>query len=236
MQKLHKLSILTIAVLCANYGSALAQDEQKAFKEGDKIISIGVGPGNETLYPSYGGGFGYDFGSYSISNQRVTPSISFDYGLKGTRGIVSIGGFVSYSYYNTRGMGISLLNNSTDSLYRSLKCLEYKSHSITAGLRFALHYSTRKWDLYAGTLVGIHSYIVETRNGTVDYYKGNFMGGFPLPNATPVKSEEFNIHGYSQNKFILSPYIGARYYVTKKVALNLEVGQYTGNVGLSFKF
>jgi hypothetical protein len=236
MKKLHKLSILIITVICANYGSTFAQEEQKAFKEGDKIISIGIGPGNETIYPTYGGGFGSGFGSYSTYNQRVTPSISFDYGLKGTRGIVSIGGFVSYSYYNLGGMGIGFLNNNPDSLYTNFKGFENKSHSITAGLRFALHYSTRKWDLYAGTLVGYHSYIVESRSGTIDYYKGNFTGGFPLPNATPVKSESLSIQGYNQNKFILSPYVGARYYVTKKVALNLEAGQYTGNVGLSFKF
>jgi hypothetical protein len=233
MQKLHKLLILTIAVFCANYGSTFAQEEQKAFKEGDKIISIGIGPGNETIYPTYAG-FGSGFGNYSTSNQRVTPSISFDYGLKGTRGIVSIGGFVSYSYYNLGGMGISFLNNNPDSLYTNFKGFENKSHSISAGLRFALHYSTRKWDLYAGTLVGYHSYIVESRSGTVDYYKG--FSDYVKPNSIPVKSEPLSIQGYSQNKFILSPYIGARYYVTKKVALNLEAGQYTGNVGLSFKF
>ena len=45
MQNLRKLSVLIIMVLCANYGSTLAQGEQKAFKEGDKILSIGIGAG-----------------------------------------------------------------------------------------------------------------------------------------------------------------------------------------------
>lgn len=233
MQNLRILLILTITVLCANYGSTFAQDEQKAFKEGDKILSIGIGPGSESIYPSYGG-FGYGGYFSSPTNRRLTPSISFDYGLKGTRGIVSIGGFMSYSYYNLGGMGISFLNPNPDSLYTNLKGFEYKRHSITAGLRFALHYATRKWDLYAGTMVGIHSFITESRSGSVDYYKG--FSSYLRPNSTPIKSEPLTIQGFNQNQFIFSPYVGARYYVTKKVALNIEVGQHTGNVGLSFKF
>jgi hypothetical protein len=232
MQNLRKLSILTITFLFANYGSTFAQDEQKAFKEGDMVLSIGIGPGNESKYPTFGG---FGSGSYfSGNNSRITPSISFDYGLKGTRGIVSIGGFASYSYYNLEGMGSSFLTTNPDSIYTNLKGFEYKTHSITVGLRFALHYSTRKWDLYAGTLIGYHSFMIESRSGTVDYYKG--FPSYLQPNSTPIKSEQLTIQGYSQNQLILSPYIGARYYVTKKVALNLEVGQYTGNVGVSFKF
>jgi hypothetical protein len=225
MQNLHKLSILTITALCANYGSTFAQDEQKAFNEGDKVLSVGIGPSENSPYS-----FGY-LGNGGIKN--LAPSITFDYGLKGTRGIVSIGGFVSYSYKNSGGMGINYLNTNPDSLYTNLKGFEYKTHSITAGLRFGLHYSTKKWDLYAGTLVGIHSDIIESRSGTVDYYKGLFA--FLQPNSTPIKSEPLTIGGYNQNLFIFSSYVGARYYVTKKVALNLEVGRYTGNVGLSFK-
>lgn len=232
MQNLRNLSILIITVICANYGSTFAQDEQKAFKEGDKILSIGIGPGNESIYPTYTG-FGYGGSFSSVANRRLTPSISFDYGLKGTRGIVSIGGFMSYFYYNLGGMGINFLNNNPDSLYTNLKGFEHKSHSITAGLRFALHYSTRKWDLYAGTMVGIHSFIIESRSGSVDYYKGPFS--YLQTNSTPIKSEPLTLQGSNRNQFIFSPYIGARYYVTKKVALNIEAGQYTGNIGLSFK-
>jgi hypothetical protein len=54
MQNLRRLSILTITFLCANYFSTLAQDEQKAFNEGDKVISIGLGAGNESTYFGYG--------------------------------------------------------------------------------------------------------------------------------------------------------------------------------------
>jgi hypothetical protein len=41
---------------------------------------------------------------------------------------------------------------------------------------------------------------------------------------------------FSSGKIIFSPYNGARYYKTKKVALNIEAGHHTRNVGLSFKF
>jgi hypothetical protein len=228
MQNLRKLSILTITVLCANYGSTFAQDEQKAFKEGDKILSIGVGPAYNSPY---------SFGYYGNGGTKsLASSISFDYGLKGTHGIVSIGGFMSYSQNNLGNTGINFGGVNQDSIYIKLKGFEYKSHSITAGLRFALHYSTRKWDLYAGTMIGVRSLIVESRTGTVEYYKGLLPGGYSLPNAPLIKSESETVSGYKDNQMIFSPYVGARYYVTKKVGLNLELGQSTGNVGLSFKF
>jgi hypothetical protein len=206
----------------------MAQEEQKAFKEGDKVVSIGLGPAYNSPYSiEY-----YTNGG----TKSITPSISFDYGLKGTRGIVSIGGFMSYSQNNLGNTGINFGGVNQDSIYTKLKGFEYKSHSITAGLRFALHYSTRKWDLYAGTMIGFRSLIVESRSGTVEYYKGLLLGGYPLPNTPLIKSESKTISGYKDNQMIFSPYIGARYYVTQKVGLNLELGQHTGYVGLSFKF
>ncbi len=43
-------------------------------------------------------GFGVSF--LSATMRRLTPSISFDYGFKRIRGIISIGGFMSYSQNN----------------------------------------------------------------------------------------------------------------------------------------
>ena len=63
MKKLFKFSILAIIIVCANYGSTIAQDEQKAFKESDKILSVGISGRGSSL--------GYS---------KLTPSISFDYG------------------------------------------------------------------------------------------------------------------------------------------------------------
>ena len=222
MKKLSKLSILTITILSANYGSIFAQDEQKAFKEGDKILSIGIG-----------GGFG------SSRYSKLTPSISFDYGLKGTRGIVSVGGFMSYSQSNSGSDFGSYYNygfEGQDSLYSVSTGFKYKNHSLTAGLRVGLHYATRKWDLYAGAMIGYQRIIRESTGGTNEFYKGKYLGGFPPTNGTLLRTEQVAASSFSNGNVILSPYVGARYYVTKKVAINLEAGQYTGSVGLSFKF
>ncbi len=239
MKKLFKLSILTIILLGANYGSTIAQDEQKAFKEGDKILSVGIGPGTESIYPTYRG-FGYGaFNSFSFANSRLTPSISFDYGLKGTRGIVSVGGFMSYSQSNSGsdfGSYYSYGFEGQDSLYSVSTGFKYKNHSLTAGLRVGLHYATRKWDLYAGAMIGYQRIIRESTGGKNEFYKGKYSGGFPPTNGTLLRTEQVATSSFSNGNVILSPYVGARYYITKKVAINLEAGQYTGNIGLSFKF
>jgi hypothetical protein len=227
MQNLRKLSILTITFLCANYFSTMAQDEQKAFKEGDKVISIGISGG--------GGSSGYS---------KLTPSISFDYGLKGTRGIVSIGGFLSYSNTNSpffggyfgglNGVGYGGFGgtNPDTSIQGYTRVVGFKQHTITAGLRFGLHYATRKWDLYAGTLIGYQQTFRESANVVTDFYKGSISS----TNYQPFKSESSPIPAFNSGQLIFSPYVGARYYVSPKVSLNLEIGQHTGNIGIGFKF
>lgn len=223
MQNLRKLFILTISLFCANYGSTFAQGERKAFEEGDKVLTLGFSGGSSS--------FGYS---------KITPSISFDYGLKGTRGIVSLGGFVSYSQMNSGNNFSNYYNygfgSNSDSLYSISSGLNQKSHSITAGLRFGLHYATRKWDLYAGALIGYQTTITESASGTREFYKGGFVGGYPPNNGTLLRTEQANLPSYQYGQMIFSPYVGARYYVTKKISLNLEVGQHTGHAGIGFKF
>jgi len=230
MQNLRKpfiirLAYLTMAIICTNYVSILAQDEQKAFKEGDKTLSVGVSGG--------AGSFGYS---------QVTPSISFDYGLPGTRGIVSLGGFFSYSQVkNPYGSSYPSYSN-TDSLYTIYKNVgDQRRQTFTAGLRFGLHYATRKWDLYAGAMVGYQKTFVDEYSNTVEQYKGSPSTIPPSYGILPADARLINKgtvtqQGYNAGQMIFSPYVGAKYYVTKKVSLNLEVGQYTGNVGIGFKF
>ncbi len=224
MKKLHKLSILTIAVLCANYGSALAQDEQKAFKEGDKIISVGIGGG-----------------SSSSGYSKLTPSVSFDYGLKGTRGIVSIGGFLGYNSSNSQnyisnsrpfsGGGFGGFPSDTGTYY-SLKS-DYKVQTLTAGLRIGLHYSTRKWDLYAGTMLGYKTTLAESNSYITTTYR---LNNNPFTFADKIGESSVTYKLRTNGQFIFSPYVGARYYVTQKISLNIEAGQHTGNIGIGFKF
>jgi hypothetical protein len=225
MKKLHKLSILTIAVFCTNYGSALAQDEQKAFNEGDKVLSATIS----------GGGSANGYG-------HITPSLVFDYGLKGTKGIVSIGAILSHTqrtiYGNTYGYVLTPENN----IYNYSKDLEdSKVQSVLAGLRIGLHYSTRRFDFYTGTMVGYQKTFVSSRENTLEKYKITpeskfFALDYPPANSVLVESQRRTVPAYNYNELIFAPYIGARYYFTQKVGLNLEFDQYTGKAGLSFKF
>ena len=230
MQNLRKLSILTITVICANFISTMAQqDEQKAFNEGDKVISIGVSGG--------------DIGSVVSGNvrnfygQNLSPVISFDYGLKGTRGLLSIGGFASYSRsnissYNGVGGYSYIANSPSDTLFVSSNFGGVKISNFTAGVRLGIHYATRKWDLYAGAMIGNRTTISEYGKSTSEYYKGTLT----FPNRQLVKTDIIEPRSITNSTFFVSPYVGAKYYFTKKVSLNLEIGQYTGNVGLCFKF
>jgi hypothetical protein len=225
MQNLTKLSparlaCLTMIFFCANYGSMYAQGERKAFEEGDKILTFG-------LSGAGGGVRGF--------NSALRPTITFDYGLKGTNGIVSIGGFASYfasnSIYNpygTYGSGIP-----GDSIYGLPKGDGNRAvyQRLSFGMRFALHYSTRKWDLYGGVMVGYEHTATKSNDYSIALYK-------ILPNSTsiPFGTEEVKGVKYNSGQFLFSPYVGARYYLTKKVSLNVEVGQHTGHVGIGFKF
>jgi hypothetical protein len=205
----------------------LPKKKKKAFDEGDKIISIGVSNGiNEVINTNLS----------SNNYQSVfTPSVTFDYGLKGTRGLISIGGFASFSsnqfssFNNYNGYGYNI---SPDGLYYNSKMEDIKSTTFTTGLRLGIHYSTRKWDLYGGLMAGIRTFNSKGGVITNDYYKGTPNNPF----NEFVRQEKIDFFNKNTTNLFLSPYAGARYFVTKKVSLNLEVGQYTGNIGFGFKF
>jgi hypothetical protein len=230
MQNLRKLSILTIAIICTNYFSTMAQEERKAFEEGDKVISIGVSGGSIGSILS-------GILNNSYNTQKFSPAISFDYGLKGTRGLLSIGGFASYSRsnisgYNSFGGYGYIVNSPSDTLFVSSNFGGLKISNFTAGIRLGIHYSTRKWDLYAGAMIGNRTTISEYGKSISEYYKGTLQ----FPNQQLIKTDVNEPRTITNSTYFISPYSGARYYVTKKVSLNLEVGQFTGNVGLGFKF
>jgi hypothetical protein len=231
---------LSIVLCCANYGYLLAQDEQKAFKEGDKIFTFGVGFGSESPLSSI---YRHSPISFSKGNERIgfTPSIAFDYGLKSTRGLViSIGGFLSYSQriapidggYGLKAYDTYPYVSRDTTLFTILNLKGLKSHTLTAGVRLGLHYSTRKWDFYAGAMLGLQKVITESNAGEQTYFKGNPNTG----NAVPVGTTKLIYLDYNVEEFIVRPYFGLRYFVSPKVAINLEAEQNKGRVGLSFKF
>ena len=218
-----RLLSATMIFLCTNYGSMYAQDERKAFQEGDRVLTIGLSRAGSGVY-----GF----------NSALRPTITFDYGLKGTNGIFSIGGFASYytststnrSNGNTKGYyGGSGIPK--DSIYGFSSGDGAVYQRIALGIRFGLHYSTRKWDLYGGLVIGYEHTITKSNDYLIEYYKIS-----PTSVLVPVGTEEVKGIEYNSNQFIFSPYVGARYYVTKKISLNIEVGQHTGHGGIGFKF
>jgi len=123
MQNLFKLSILTITVVCANYGSAFTQDEQKAFKEGDKILSIGIG-----------GGYGQNIGI------QGTMGVAYEKAIKGTNGILSVGGFTNFTTSSQK----FLADKSNFPYYNTYAA---KVNEFSGGVKLGIHYATRKWDL-----------------------------------------------------------------------------------------
>jgi hypothetical protein len=224
------LACLTMIFFCANYGSMYAQGERKAFEEGDKILTFGL---------SGAGSGGYGINYYNLQS-ALRPTITFDYGLKGTNGIVSIGGFASYSSSKSSSFSNIYANYPNpylgfgfpkDSIYAISQGGGATNQTFTVGVRLGLHYSTRKWDLYAGALLGYQYSSTQTNDYSMEYYKG-----FPTSNSLPIRTEEGKGQNLSSKQFILSPYVGARYYITPKISLNVEVGQHTGHAGIGFKF
>ena len=214
MQNLLKICLLTSIILFINYDSTFAQDEQKAFKEGDKVISVGI-----------------NRGGVLSGNTNYAPTISFDYGLKGTRGIVSMGGFFSYSntsYVNNRTGSQGYEQDSTYVLLKGIGC--NNANTFTAGIRLGLHYSTRKLDLYGGASLSFQKRSWESGVTQSDYFKGT------SPNAKLLKTEFDTSKTYfDDGQFIFSPYVGARYFFTNKVGIYLEAHPTTLSTGLSFK-
>jgi hypothetical protein len=225
MKKLFRFSILTITILCANYFSTLAQGEQKAFQEGDKVLSATIS----------GGGSANGYG-------HITPSLVFDYGIKSTNGIVSIGGILSHTQRTIYGMTYGYILTPENDVYNYSKDLgDSKVQSALAGLRIGLHYSTRWFDFYTGAMVGYQKTFVSSRENILEKYRMTpeskfFALNYPPSNSVLVESQKKTVAGYNYNELIFAPYIGVRYYFTKKVGLNLELDQYTGKAGLSFKF
>lgn len=225
MKNLHKTCLLLLIIISTNYAFTFAQDDQKAFKEGDKVLSATIS----------GGGSANGYG-------HITPSLVFDYGLKGTKGIVSIGGILSHTqrtiYGNTYGYVLTPENN----IYNYSRDLgDSKVQSVLAGLRIGLHYSTRHFDFYTGAMVGYQKTFVSSRENTLEKYKITpeskfFALNYPPANSVLVESQRRTVPAYNYNELIFAPYIGARYYFTQKVGLNLELDQYAGKAGLSFKF
>jgi hypothetical protein len=64
----------------------------------------------------------------------------------------------------------------------------------------------------------------------------SYFKEYPNSTSIPIKDDFIYFQSMNNGQFILSPYVGAKYYVTKKISLNIEAGQQTGSIGIGFKF
>lgn len=196
MQNLRKLSVLIIMVLCANYGSTLAQCEQKAFKEGDKILSIGIGAG-------YGQTIGI----------QGAMGIAFEKAIKGTNGILSIGGFANFNSSSQNFL-------ADKSIFPYYITYSAKVNEFSGGVKFGIHYATRKLDLYGGLMLG----------GGYAYLRD---GSYGIKPEIPLGCG----NTLDKLKLLVNPYFGTRYYLSNKVGLHFEVdSKKQSTIGISFKF
>ena len=197
-----RLAYLTMAIICTNYVSILAQDEQKAFKEGDKILSVGIGGGNMQ-----------DIGYGQATGIKGAIGIAYEEAIKGTNGILSIGGFGNFKTSSQNFLADKAIFPYYDTYTK-------KVDEISGGIKFGIHYATRKLDLYGGLKIG----------GSYAYLHDDSYG--IRPNV---------IIGYENSldklNLLINPYIGARYYFTNKLGLQFEIdNRKHTTIGVVFKF
>jgi hypothetical protein len=189
------LSLLLILSVCYK-----ASSQEQAFNEGDRILTVGVSGG----YSKYQGSL-------------MRPSMTFDYGLKGTNGLLSLGVYGSY-------FSKTYLYGNEDLLVSGYYS-KYKQTDFSLGARLAIHYPYlhKKIDFYAGLGLGINKVI------TSDYSSKSIDS-----NGKVVVLGEFL--GSTVNTLEALPFAGFRYNISKTINLNLEATHKSVSVGLGVKF
>ena len=152
-------------------------------------------------------------GNYSGYNMGIPPlSLSADVGvidnLIGDNGSVGVGGYVGFA-----------TNSYTYNYYSNY----YYKATVTRmcfGVRGNFHYQLNdKLDTYAGLMLGLYTYSYSYKdNYNDDYYKNYYSN-------------------LNHSDIAFSAYVGTRYYFSRTMALNAEVGYgFTYiSAGLTFK-
>jgi hypothetical protein len=154
---------------------------------------------------------GRGYGSHTGLNGSL--GASYEKAIEGTRGILSIGGFANYSsgYQNFLNR---LPVSGFDTYYARV-------NEISAGIKIGAHYATRKWDFYGGIMVGAsYGFRSDGLSNSADILSLRPLYQNPL--------DKFNIN--------VNPYVGARYYISKKVGFQLETTGKQTTFGIVFKF
>ena len=153
------------------------------------------------------------FGNYSGYNMGIPPlSLSADVGvidnLIGDNGSVGVGGYVGFA-----------TNSYTYNYYSNY----YYKSTVTRmcfGVRGTFHYQlSNKLDTYAGLMLGLYTYSYSYKDNYNDEYYKNYYSNL------------------NHSDIAYSAYVGTRYYFSRTMALNAEVGYgFTYiSAGLTFK-
>ena len=154
-------------------------------------------------------------GNYSGYNMGIPPlSVAADFGIIdniiGDNGSVGVGGYVGFA-----------TNSYTYNYYSNY----YYKSTVTRmcfGVRGTFHYQlSNKLDTYAGLMLGLYTYSYSYK----DNYNNNYNDLY----------DYYNNSNHSNLSF--SGFVGTRYYFSKAMALNAEVGYgFTYiSAGLTFK-
>jgi hypothetical protein len=192
--------ILSLSILLLLSIGYKATSQEQAFNEGDRILTIGVSGG----YSKYQGSL-------------LRPSMTFDYGLKGTNGLLSVGVYGSY-FSKSYQFG-------NEDLMASGYYAKYKQTDFSSSVRLAIHYPFlhKKIDVYAGLGLGINKAI------TRDYSSKRLDA-----NGNIIVLEEFS--NSTVNTLEALPFAGFRYNILKNINLNLEATHKSLSVGFGVKF
>ncbi len=179
-------------------------------EQGDKILNLGVGLGNN-----------YTIGGTGFTNSIPPLSVSFEYIIKDGlfsdgKGALGVGAYAQYMNYNysvtnNPGIGDGINNASVlKSAMASPTMSDWKYNKFILGPRGYFHYSfLDKLDTYTGLMLGL------------DYVGWGSKGD-----------------NYNNTAFIWSWFLGGRYYFNDNLAAMLELGYGATyvNIGIAFKF
>lgn len=179
----------------------------KTFTQGSNMLNVGIGVGGDYNYYYWGSGY----------TQTPNLVVSYENGTFGNvgPGTISLGGLLAYT-----GTSYSYFNQSNGYTYNN------NWNYWILGFRSAYHWnftSSSKFDPYAGLMLG--------------YYYVNYMHSTNDPHAAEPSDPGYLYYSANYSNYLaLSAFLGARYYVSNKVAVWAELGYGYTNLALGASF
>lgn len=203
---MKRRNLFLVATFLLSFFMVNAQNTQK----GDKIVSLGLGFGNN--YTSGGDEFSISFLPISASFEYIIKDELFSNG----KGALGIGAFAQYMNYNYEVTNNSNTNTETTDMAILKSALagtsanDWKYKTFIFGPRGYLHYSLLdNLDTYTGLMLGLDH---------VSWGTGN--------------------DNYNETTLAFAWFLGGRYYFNDILAGMLELGYGPTylNIGIAYKF